>query len=118
MHSCGLRTGETRALQTGQVDLNAGHIDIVWSKGHRSRRLPLTGQVIEILNTCDRTSRAQFASRYTFFVSVTGTRSRGYSREDVGASGIRPHYPRPWPASSRDPTTSGTTSPTPTSTDG
>jgi integrase len=32
MHSCGLRTGETRALQTGQVDLDAGHIDIVWSK--------------------------------------------------------------------------------------
>ena len=59
MHSCGLRTGETRALQTGQVDLDAGHIDIVWSKGHRSRRLPLTGQVIEILAACDRTSRAQ-----------------------------------------------------------
>ena len=72
MHSCGLRTGETRALQTGQVDLDAGHIDIVWSKGHRSRRLPLTDQVIEILNTCDRTSRAQFASRRTFFVSATG----------------------------------------------
>jgi integrase len=72
MHSCGLRTGETRALQTGQVDLDAGHIDIVWSKGNRSRRLPLTGQVIEILNTCDRTSRAHFASRRVFFVSATG----------------------------------------------
>ncbi len=72
MHSCGLRTGETRALQTSQVDLDAGHIDIVWSKGHRSRRLPLTDQVIAILDTCDRTSRAQFASRRTFFVSATG----------------------------------------------
>jgi integrase len=72
MHSCGLRTGETRALQTGQVDLEAGHIDILWSKGNRSRRLPLTDQVIEILDTCDRTSRAQFASRRTFFVSATG----------------------------------------------
>jgi len=49
MHSCGLRTGETRALQPGQVDLDGGHIDIVWSKGHRSRRLPLTDQVVEIL---------------------------------------------------------------------
>jgi integrase len=65
-------TGETRALQTGQVDLDAGHIDIVWSKGHRSRRLPLTGQVIEVLDTCNRTSRAHFASRRTFFVSATG----------------------------------------------
>jgi integrase len=72
MHSCGLRTGETRALQTGQVDLDAGHIDIIWSKGHRSRRLPLTAEVVEILTTCDRTSRAHFASRRTFFVSATG----------------------------------------------
>jgi integrase len=72
MHSCGLRTGETRALQIGQVDLGDGHIDIVWSKGNRSRRLPLTGGVIEILNTCDRSSRAHFASRRTFFVSTTG----------------------------------------------
>jgi integrase len=72
MHSCGLRTGETRALQTGQVDLDAGHIDIVWSKGHRSRRLPLTDQVTDILDTCDRTSRTRFASRQAFFVSATG----------------------------------------------
>jgi len=72
MHSCGLRTGETRALQTSQVDLDAGHIDIVWSKGHRSRRLPLTDQVVEILTACDRTSRTHFASRHTFFVSATG----------------------------------------------
>ena len=40
MHSCGLRTGETRALRTGHVDLRCRHIDIVWSKGNRSRRLP------------------------------------------------------------------------------
>jgi len=72
MHSCGLRTGETRALQPGQVDLDGGHIDIVWSKGHRSRRLPLTDQVVEILTACDRTSRTHFASRHTFFVSATG----------------------------------------------
>src|SRR6476619_6539731 len=71
-HSCGLRTGETRALQPGQVDLDGGHIDIVWSKGHRSRRLPLTDQVVEILTACDRTSRRHFASRHTFFVSATG----------------------------------------------
>ena len=38
-----------------------GHIDVVWSKGNRSRRLPLTGQVIGVLAACDRTSRAHFA---------------------------------------------------------
>jgi integrase len=72
MHSCGLRTGEVRALQMGQVDLDGGHIDIVWSKGNRSRRLPLTAQVVEVLDACDRASRDHFVSRRTFFVSAAG----------------------------------------------
>ncbi len=72
MHSCGLRTGETRALQAGQVDLDDGHVDVVWSKGNRSRRLPLTTQVAGVLAACDRTSRAHFAARETFFVSAAG----------------------------------------------
>ena len=119
MHSCGLRTGETRALQTGQVDLDGGHIDIIWSKGNRSRRLPLTGQVIEILNACDRTSRAHFASRRTFFVSAAGnpvtpaTVGKMFSRiwDQAGLAG-------PLTASSRGHMTSGTISPTPASNDG
>jgi integrase len=45
---------------------------IVWSKGNRSRRLPLTGQVTEVLAACDQTSRAHFASRRMFFVSAAG----------------------------------------------
>jgi integrase len=73
MYSCGLRTGEVRSLQADQVNLDDGHIDVVWSKGNRSRRLPLTGQVIKVLDTCDRASSARFASRGTFFVSAAGT---------------------------------------------
>jgi len=73
MHSCGLRTGEVRALQADQVDLDDGHIDVIWSKGNRSRRLPLSDQVIEILGACDQTSSARFVSRQTFFVSAAGT---------------------------------------------
>jgi integrase len=73
MHSCGLRTGETRALSSEHVDLDGGHIDIVWSKGNRSRRLPLTGEVIDILAACDQVSAERFGgSRRTFFVSGTG----------------------------------------------
>ena len=72
MHSCGIRTGEARALLTEQVDLHAGHLDIIGSKGNRSRRLPVTGQVIDVLTACQRTSAAQFPSRRTFFVSATG----------------------------------------------
>ncbi len=72
MHSCGLRTGETRALQAGHIDVDAGHIDVVWSKGNRSRRLPVTTQVAGVLAACDRASRAHFPARATFFVSATG----------------------------------------------
>ena len=73
MHSCGLRTGEARTLGVGDVDLDAGHIDIVWSKGNRSRRLPLTAEVVDVLAACEQATRTRFPSRRTFFVSAAGT---------------------------------------------
>src|SRR5664279_2541493 len=70
MHSCGLRTGETRLLPTDRVDLDEGRIDVLWSKGNRSRRLPLTPQVVEVLAVCDQAARKRFgASRQRFFCS-------------------------------------------------
>ncbi|MGO8727751.1 MAG: tyrosine-type recombinase/integrase [Streptosporangiaceae bacterium] len=73
MHSCGLRTGETRLLAPAHVHLRDGHIDIMWSKGNRGRRLPLTGDVIQVLAACDQASRRQFGpSRRTFFISAAG----------------------------------------------
>ena len=73
MHSCGVRTGEARGLLSEHVDLNSGHIDILWSKGNRSRRLPLTGEVTEILGTCELLSARHFGpSRHNFFVSASG----------------------------------------------
>jgi integrase len=73
MHSCGLRTGETRLLRPENVQLREGHLDIVASKGNRSRRLPLTGDVIDVLAVCDRRSAREFgSSRRSFFVSATG----------------------------------------------
>lgn len=75
MYSCGIRTGEARALLAEHVDLHDGYIDILWSKGSRSRRLPLTGEVIEILAACEGTSKQHFGpSRQTFFVSGTGSK--------------------------------------------
>jgi integrase len=77
MHSCGLRTCEARGLMPGDVNLAAGVIDVLWSKGNRSRQLPLTGQVGEILAECDRTSRKIFgADRAAFFVSTVGAQVR------------------------------------------
>ncbi|MBG6192467.1 integrase [Arthrobacter sp. CAN_A212] len=72
MHSCGLRTCETRRLQPKDVDLTGGFIDVLWSKGNRSRRLPITGQVIDVLADCDQISRQKFGHhRPGFFVSST-----------------------------------------------
>ena len=42
MHSCGLRTGETRLLRPEHMHLRDRNLDIVASKGNRSRRLPIT----------------------------------------------------------------------------
>jgi integrase len=72
MHSCGIRTGEARALLSEHVDLRHAHIDVVASKGRRSRRLPVTGQVVDVLAACDRATRQRFAARRTFFVSAAG----------------------------------------------
>jgi integrase len=89
MHSCGLRTGEVRTLLAEHVDLGGGHLDVVGSKGHRSRRLPLSDEVIEILVACERTSRQRFGpSRATFFVSTTGN--------PVTACAVGTAYNRVW----------------------
>ena len=55
------------------MHLRDQNLDVVSAKGNRSRRLPLTSEVIEVLAGCDRTSAARFGpSRRTFFVSTTG----------------------------------------------
>ena len=74
MCCCGLRSGETRALAAEHVHLRDGHIDILCSKGNRSRRLPLTADVIEVLAVCGEASIEHFgASRRTFFVSAAAS---------------------------------------------
>jgi hypothetical protein len=55
-HSCGLRTGETRLPRPEHMHLPDRNLDIVSSTGNRSRRLPLTGEVTEVLAGCDRVS--------------------------------------------------------------
>lgn len=73
MHSMGLRTCEVRGLLVEHVDLAGRHIDVVWSKGRRGRRLPLTSDVADVLAACDNISRSRIgAGRETFFTSSTG----------------------------------------------
>lgn len=73
MHSCGLRTGEVRRLTPTDVNLNDGVIEVLASKGDRDRRLPLTGEIADILTECDTHSRRAFAQqRAAFFVTSSG----------------------------------------------
>lgn len=73
MHCCGLRTGETRLLRPEHAHLRDRTLDVVSSKGNRSRRLPLSVKVTEILAACERVTRARFGpSRCTLFVSAAG----------------------------------------------
>ena len=82
MHSCGLRTGEVLGLASGDVNLGEGTISIRWSKGNRSRQLPITSEIIKVLEDCDRVSRETFGKeRAAFFVSTLGTPVR---REAIG----------------------------------
>lgn len=72
MHSCGLRTCETRRLKPEDLDLNKGEIDVFWSKGNRSRRLPITDQLIDVLSSCDEKSCQAFGHhRSSFFITST-----------------------------------------------
>lgn len=72
MHSCGLRTGEVRNLRREHVDARAGRLDVIAGKGDRSRRLPLSRQLLDILSDCDQASRGRFPTREAFFVSAAG----------------------------------------------
>ncbi|MGN0072768.1 MAG: tyrosine-type recombinase/integrase [Coriobacteriales bacterium] len=73
MHSCGLRTCEARRLRVCEVDTSAARIDIMWSKGNRSRRLAVSAEVAEMLERCHRRTSELFGEdRAAFFVSGSG----------------------------------------------
>lgn len=73
MHACGLRTCEARRLKVGDVDYGARSIDIMWSKGNRSRRLAITDEVAGMLKRCEVETSALFGQgRPSFFVNGSG----------------------------------------------
>ena len=89
MHSCGLRTCEAQRLRTEDVNLSSPSIDIVWSKGNRSRRLAITDEVADMLARCDAETTSRFgAGRGSFFVTSTGN--------GVHPSAIGPVFHRIW----------------------
>lgn len=73
MHSCGLRTWEVRKLDLEDVNLAEGVIDVRWSKGSRSRQLPITDQLLTILAAANQALElAAGKQRTAFFVNQSG----------------------------------------------
>lgn len=83
MHSCGLRTCEARRLRKCDVDFDAPSIDIVWSKGHRSRRLAITDEVADMLARCGEATDREVGARDAFFCTKTGHRLGGAAVEQA-----------------------------------
>ena len=122
MHCCGLRTGETRAAATRTRRTCATrHLDVVSVQGQplppaaadqRGHRDP--GRLRPDIGAH---GSARHGARSSSPRPATRSPPRPSGRCST-VSGTRPVSPGRWAASSRDPTTSGTTSPTPTSNDG
>ena len=81
LYCCGLRTCEARTLRVENVDLQNGRIEILRSKGCRSRRLPLRLDLLGLFQTYDTRVAEIFPSRIYFFPT---TRSGCYSRGAIG----------------------------------
>lgn len=82
LYCCGLRTCEARTLRVEHVDLQNGQLDILRSKGCRSRRLPLPQDFLELLRTYDARVSETYPGRIYFFPT---TRSECYHRTNVSA---------------------------------
>ena len=67
LYCCGLRTCEARMLRIENVDLQIGHIDVIRSKGYRSRRLPLRQDFLELLRKYDAVVSEIYPGRIYFF---------------------------------------------------
>ncbi len=73
MHSCGLRTCEVQRLAVEDVDLEGKVLNILWSKGNRSRRIPFDDQICQVLFRSDQTTKSSLGPRrQAFFTTSTG----------------------------------------------
>lgn len=75
LYCCGLRTCEARTLRVENVDLNDGRIEIISSKGCRSRSVPISQDLLQLLNRYDARVSKIYPHRIYFFPT---TRSQCY----------------------------------------
>lgn len=67
MYCCGLRTIEARMLKCSDVHLEDGYIDILHAKGHRDRRLHLSGELADYFAGYGREISSVKLNRQYFF---------------------------------------------------
>jgi len=80
LYCCGLRTCEARTLRAHNVDLQSGVIDIIESKGHRSRRVPISQDLLVLFRTYNARVSEIYPDRLYFFPT---TRSKCYNSTNV-----------------------------------
>lgn len=73
MYACGLRPGEVRRLRPADIHRSSLEIDIIESKGCRSRRLAVTEEVMEMIERCNAMTSEVFGPDRDFlFVNAFG----------------------------------------------
>lgn len=85
-HSCGLRTGETRALLTEHVDLSGGHIDVLWSKGQPQPQAAPDRRG----HRCPGRLRSGISSTLRLSANVLRLRRREPGHPRLGRDGVQP----------------------------
>jgi len=72
IYCCGLRPCEARRLKVADVDLKSGRIDILESKGHKSRIVIMSDDVSSYMREYDRQVSQRMIVREAFFPSPKG----------------------------------------------
>jgi integrase len=72
LYCCGLRPFEARKLRTVDVNLEKGRLDIMESKGHKSRIVMMANDVTEICRRYDETVSRLMPDRDLFFPNSEG----------------------------------------------
>jgi integrase len=105
MLACGLRPCEARRLERGDVDCAARTVFVRDSKGPRSRLLPITGEVADMLAACDESNSRRWPRRESFFAVRQAKPVSGWTVCDVfrlvwNSAGLprpaEPPFPRPY----------------------
>lgn len=72
LYCCGLRCKEVRVLAKKDVHLDKGYFDVLQSKGPKSRRIYLSGELTEYLDDYDQHISRLFPDRRVFFPNRAG----------------------------------------------